>query len=268
MTDSSRSAPRSEARTELGDFLRSRREKLQPEDVGLAAGRRRRAPGLRREEVAELAGIGIDWYIRLEQGRSVNPSPATIDALVRALRLGRAEHAHLKALTRSGEKPAFQRETPPGSLLHMIDAMRHPAYLTGRRWDLLAWNVASAEVFGFDRLAEADQNILILLLTRPESRKLFGARWAEEARRIVGQFRATHDLWADDPAFRELLARLRQDCPEFAGWWKAHDVRAAATGEKVLRHARLGTLRFEHASFQSNDDPAIKLVIYTPVPAK
>src|SRR5437868_7082851 len=99
------------SRRALGDFLRSRREKLRPRDVGLADGRRRRTAGLRREEVAELAGIGVDWYVRLEQGRSVNPSISTINALARALKLSKVEHLHLKALTRSGERGAFQPET-------------------------------------------------------------------------------------------------------------------------------------------------------------
>src|SRR5215217_2859073 len=95
---------------ELGDFLRSRRQKLMPKTVGLPVGRRRRTPGLRREEVAELAGIGVDWYVRLEQGRTVSPSAATIDALARALRLSKTEHAHLKALARDGDRRAFTRE--------------------------------------------------------------------------------------------------------------------------------------------------------------
>src|SRR6516164_8642480 len=112
------------SRSELGDFLRSRREKLRPRDVGLSDGRRRRTAGLRREEVAELAGIGVDWYIRLEQGRSVNPSATTIDALARALRLSKVEHLHLKALTRSGERRAFLTETVPDSLKRMIAAMK------------------------------------------------------------------------------------------------------------------------------------------------
>src|SRR5882757_2647663 len=104
-------------RSEFGDFLRSRREKLSPKAVGLPGGRRRRTAGLRREEVAELAGIGVDWYIRLEQGRTVSPSVTTIDALARALRLGKAEHAHLRALTRHGDRRPFVRETVPPTVV-------------------------------------------------------------------------------------------------------------------------------------------------------
>src|SRR5882762_6091437 len=109
-----------EGRTELSDFLRSRRERLSPTLVGLPAGRRRRTPGLRREEVAQLAGIGVDWYIRLEQGRSVSPSAATVDALAKALRLSKVEHAHLRALTGSGARRAFTREVVPEALRRMV----------------------------------------------------------------------------------------------------------------------------------------------------
>jgi len=252
-------------RSEFGDFLRSRREKLTPKAVGLPVGRRRRTAGLRREEVAELAGIGVDWYIRLEQGRTVSPSVTTIDALARALRLGKAEHAHLKALARDADRRAFSREVVPDALRRLIDGLNQPAYITGRRWDVLAWNKAAEDTFAFGRLAEADRNTLITVLTNPHSRRQFGASWENEARRMVAQFRATHDLWAGDPAFIELLERLRQGCPEFTAWWEAHDIKSVAGGQKLLHHPKKGLLRFEHASFQANDDPALKLVIYTPV---
>jgi transcriptional regulator with XRE-family HTH domain len=251
--------------SELGDFLRSRREKLSPKAMGLASARRRRTPGLRREEVAELAGIGVDWYIRLEQGRTVSPSASTIDALARALRLSKAEHSHLRALTRNAGRRAFSPESVPGTIRRMIDQLDQPAYVTGRRWDILAWNKAANDIFAFDRLPDADRNILICVLTNPNTRRLFEASWPDEAKRMVAQFRATHDLWAGDPAFIDLLARLRRGCPEFSGWWEAHDIRSISSGEKLLRHPKKGLLRFEYASFQANDDPALKLVIYTAV---
>jgi len=252
-------------RSEFGDFLRSRREKLTPKAVGLPPGRRRRTAGLRREEVAELAGIGVDWYIRLEQGRTVSPSVTTIDALARALRLSRAEHAHLRALARDADRRTFVRESVPEAIRRMVDGLNQPAYVTGRRWDILAWNAAAEEIFALSRLPEDDRNTLICVLTNPQTRRLFGSGWADEAKRMVAQFRATHDLWAGDPAFVELLARLRQGCAEFAGWWEAHDIKGIAGGHKSLKHPKKGLLRFEHASFQANDDPALKLVIYTPV---
>jgi transcriptional regulator with XRE-family HTH domain len=251
--------------SEFGDFLRSRRERLTPKALGLPIGRRRRTAGLRREEVAELAGIGVDWYIRLEQGRSVTPSVTTVDALARALRLNKAEHAHLRMLARTVGRRPFVRETVPETLQRVVDGLNQPAYITGRRSDVLAWNKAAEEIFAFGRLPEADRNTLISVLTTPQGRRLFGDSWADQAQRMVAQFRATHDLWAGDPAFVELLDRLRRGCPEFQGWWETHDIRSGGAGLKQLSHPTRGKLRLEHAAFQSNDDPALKLVIYTPV---
>jgi transcriptional regulator with XRE-family HTH domain len=253
------------SRSELGNFLRSRRERLTPKAVGLPSRRRRRTPGLRREEVAELAGIGVDWYVRLEQGRTVSPSVTTIDALARALRLNKVEHAHLRALAGNADRRVFSRETVPDALRRLVESLNQPAYVTGRRWDLLAWNKAAADILAFDRLAEDDRNILVCMLTKPATRRLFGATWREEAQRMVAQFRATHDLWAGDPAFVDLLDRLAQGCPEFTGWWQAHDIRGGTGGRKLIKHPKKGVLRFEHASFQANDDPSLKLIIYTPV---
>ncbi len=249
--------------SELGDFLRSRRARLSPEAVGLPSGRRRRTPGLRREEVAQLAGIGVDWYIRLEQGRTVSPSATTVDALSRALRLNPVEEAHLRALTRNAERQPFAREVVPESLLRTVEALNVPAYVTGRRWDVLCWNSAAAEIFAFDRVPEEDRNTLILVLTNPKTRRLFGTGWAEEAKRMVAQFRATHDLRAWDPAFADLVKRLRAGCPEFAAWWEAHDLRETVAGQKQLTHPRKGALRLQYTSFQANDDPGLRLVIYT-----
>jgi len=252
-------------RIEFGDFLRSRREKLAPKTVGLAAGRRRRTSGLRREEVAELAGIGVDWYIRLEQGRTVNPSTTTVDALARALRLSKAEHTHLRALARAADRRAFAIESVPDAIRRMVEGLNTPAYVTGRRWDLLVWNAAAAKIFGFSRHNEANRNVLLQMLTAPAARKLFGAGWSDEARRMVAQFRATYDDWAGDSAFAQLLEQLRRGSPEFVAWWEAHEVRGTASGRKILNHPKQGLLQFDYSSFQANDDPALKLVIYTPV---
>jgi transcriptional regulator with XRE-family HTH domain len=252
-------------RRELGDFLRARRSRLSPDSLGLTHHRRRRTPGLRREEVAELAGIGVDWYIRLEQGRSVTPSVSTIDALARALRLTELEHQHLRALAGGGGYKPFQPETAPPALLRLLESLNQPAYVTGRRRDLVAWNAAAAEILLFDRLGEGERNILVAMLTNPLSRALFGPGWAQEAQRMVAQFRATHDLWAGDPAFVSLLQRLREGCTEFDAWWERHELSRPVSGHKTLHHPTQGVITFEHTSFQANDDANLKLVIYTPV---
>jgi transcriptional regulator with XRE-family HTH domain len=216
--------------------------------------------------VAERAGIGVDWYIRLEQGRTVSPSVTTIDALARALRLGKEDHAHLRTLARHLAKPTFVRETVPDALRRLLSNLTQPAYITGRRWDILAWNDAAADVFGdFGRMPEPDRNILLHMFTEPNARKLFGATWSQEARRMLAQFRPTYDLWAGDAEFGRLVEQLRRGSKEFDAWWDAHDIRAGAAGRKTLNHPAKATLFVEYATFQSNDDPALKLVIYTPV---
>jgi transcriptional regulator with XRE-family HTH domain len=250
---------------QLGDFLRSRRTRLRPDASGLADGRRRRTPGLRREEVAERAGISTDWYIRLEQGRAVSPSHSTVDALARALDLDAQEHAHLRSLAGKAPAASFTREAVPQTIRTIIASLPHPAYVTGRRWDLLAWNDAAVDVFGdFAALPKADRNILLFVFSDPRARPLFGKEWANVARAMLAQFRSAYDLWGGDPAFAELVIRLRRACPAFDGWWEAHDVRAPVSGRKTLVHPEYGPLRFDHASFQANDASDLKLVIYAP----
>ncbi len=246
----------------LGDFLRSRRERLDPAALGLPA-LRRRTPGLRREEVAARAGIGADWYLRLEQGRSTTPSSTTVEALGRALLLSATELAHLRALTRVDRPAPFAPEQVPAAMARVVASFRSPAYVTGRRLDVLAWNPAADRLLGFSGLAEHDRNTLALMFLTPNARRLFGARWESEARRVLASFRTTQDLLADDPAFASLLARL-QTSPEFARWWKAHDIRVPRSGIKTFHHPTLGTRSFEHSSYQSNDDPALRLVVLVP----
>ena len=131
-----------EAGEQLGNFLRSRRERLEPEQLDFSGTRRRRTPGLRREEVASFAEISTEWYVKLEQGRAGAPSTTTVDALARALRLSEVEHGHLLMLARSSRRPAFVREEVPAPLRHLIESLDQPAYATGLRWDVLAWNGA------------------------------------------------------------------------------------------------------------------------------
>jgi transcriptional regulator with XRE-family HTH domain len=241
------------SRTELGDFLRSRREKLAPAAAGLRDQRRRRTPGLRREEVAERAGISIDWYTRLEQGRTVSPSRTTIDALAKALRLSKAEHTHLRTLARSTGATAFSRETVPETMRRMVESLNVPAYITGRRWDLLAWNDAAVRILtDFKLIPEKERNIMLYMLTAPAAKRLFGKAWAEEAKRMIALFRTTYDVWAGDPAFIELIDRLRQGSPEFEHWWQSHDVSGNDGVRKLLHHSSKGLLSFATATFQAN----------------
>ena len=251
------------ANQELADFLRSRRSRLRPDGIALAAHRRRRTPGLRREEIAQRAGISVEWYVKLEQGRAVSPSDATIIALSRALELDAVEQAHLHSLVGKAKSPSFAREVAPALIRRLVESLPQPAYVLGRRWDILAWNAAAAELFGdFARMPATDRNILLFVLTDPKARNLFGTGWAKEAKRMVSLFRVAHDLWAGDSAFAEIVERFRTGCPEFDSWWQSHDVGAPVSGTKLLHHPVRGPLQFEYATFQANDDPKLKLAIY------
>jgi PAS domain-containing protein len=148
-------------------------------------------------------------------------------------------------------------------MARVIASLRVPAYVTGRRLDVLAWNPAADRLFGLSRLEEPNRNTLALMFLVPSARRLFGSGWEGEARRVLAAFRATHDLLADDPAFAALLARL-ETSPEFARWWTAHDIRVPRSGIKVLHHPKLGARAFEHSSYQSNDDPSLRLVVFVP----
>lgn len=248
----------------LGDFLRSRRTRPNDDASGSVARKRRRTPGLKREEVAQRAGISSEWYVKLEQGRAVSPSAETVEALGRALALDTAELDHLRALAAAGGRRRYQRVPVPDALRRLVAGLTGPAYLVGRNLDVLAWNDSATALFGdFMHLPDQDRNILHWMLTKASARQVFGCSWAEEARRVVALFRAEHDLWPGEPAFTTLVERLRAESPEFNGWWPEHGVRAPLSGTKHLHHPTLGTVHYDHASFQANDDPAVRLAVYT-----
>ncbi|WLA83257.1 helix-turn-helix transcriptional regulator [Bradyrhizobium elkanii] len=247
---------------QLGDFLRSRRAKLAPKNR--PASGRRRTPGLKREEVALAAGISVEWYVKLEQGRGSRPSVETIAALSRALELDAVEARHLAKLAASGPERPFVARPAPASLVALVEQMVEPCYLTNQRWDVLAWNAPAADLLvDFAMLTPQNRNILAFMLLDPRARRLFAHGWQSEGARMVSRFRADFDRWSGDPAFEMLVADFRAGCPEFEIWWQRYDLDAATSGTKELTHPRLGIVRYNHASFQANDDPALKLAIYT-----
>lgn len=248
----------------FGDFLRSRRARLRSSDEDRSGRPRRRTPGLKREDVAQRAGISVEWYVKLEQGRAVSPSSETMEALGRALELDPVDLTHLHRLAALGGRRAFQKESVPEVLRRLVANLPEPAYLTGQRWDVLAWNDAAALLFGdFGQIPLERRNILHWMLTCATARTLFGRSWHDEAQRMVSLFRAVHDLWMGDAAFTALVDQLLDGCPEFAAWWAAHDVAAPVSGSKCLLHPTRGPMRFDYATFQANDDPALKLALYT-----
>jgi len=252
---------------EFGDFLRSRRERLTPASVGLANGFRRRTPGLRREEVALLAGVGTTWYTWLEQGRDVRPSAEVLNALAEALRLDHAERQHLFILADrpSPASRASGAELVPEALVHMLQSMKdQPAYVLGRRWDVLTWNEAAITVFGdFGRLEGDARNIMHMMFANPSHRRLL-ADWDSLAPLTLAMFRADSARYAGDPDFERLIALLMKESLEFRTWWPRHDVLHQPSTLKRIQHPSAGQLEFEYMSLDVADRPGMRFVVCTP----
>jgi transcriptional regulator with XRE-family HTH domain len=258
-----------ERRRELAQFLRTRRERLSPEAVGLPAGSRRRTPGLRREELALLAGIGVTWYTRLEQGRDITVSPQVLESLARVFALDDAERNHLFVLAREQlpADPAPFTDIISPALQCILDTMGiYPAYVTNPRWDIVAWNQAARLVYtDFGELPPHERNILRFLFTNPLQRVLL-ANWEKEARGMLALFRASTERYVGEPWFKALVADLEQTSPEFRAWWPRHDIQAAHAGPKELKHPIVGRLVLQSNTFQAVDAPDLRMVIYTPLP--
>lgn len=250
---------------ELADFLRTRRARLRPADVGLPPGTRRRTPGLRREEVATLAAISPTYYTFLEQGREVRPSRQVLDALAGALRLDDAERGHLYEL--AGDGPAVRSaaaEAVPPDVAALVERLHPgPAYVTGRYWDVLAANPAARLLWtDWPARPPGERNLLMWMLTAPEARGVF-VEWESETAAQLARFRSAAARHPDDPRFGELIDAVRATGPRARQWWARHEVALLASGAKLLRHPELGELRLRHTVFQLADDPEQKLVAFT-----
>ncbi len=263
---------------ELRAFLRSRRARLSPRDVGLPddGGARRRTPGLRREELAALAGVGVSWYTWLEQGRDIHPSPDVLDALARALRLDPAERTTLFALARTelplpdgtgaaaGGDPADGHEL----LVSLVEGLHPtPAYLLGPMTRILAWNAAASELFGSpDHLSPERRSLLWMLLVDPGEARTNPGR-ESTARNTVARFRIEYAQHADEPAYEQFIAELAEHSPRFAEWWGEHEVNDTQRGTKTIEHPTLGTLRLHHAQTVPTGAPDLRLTVYAPADA-
>ncbi|MDT0546835.1 MULTISPECIES: helix-turn-helix transcriptional regulator [Streptomyces] len=262
--------------TELSEFLRTRRARLRPEDAGvsLTTSGPRRVPGLRREELAQLAGVSTDYYTRLEQGRHLNVSEAVLDAVARALRLNDTERAYLFELAKPRPRRTQRRRPPrpqrvrPGvyRLLQTLDAAVSPAFVLGRRSDVLASNrLARALIVDFDALPYRERNMIRFMFLDPAARELYG-EWENYASEMVAGLRLQAGRNADDPVLTELVGELTIKSPEFRTWWADHNVREKTHGVKVYHHPLVGemTLSYENVAFPGDADQA--LCIYTVEP--
>ncbi|WP_197681631.1 helix-turn-helix transcriptional regulator [Actinopolymorpha singaporensis] len=268
MTAEPRSAePRSAEprRAELAAFLRSRRDRLRPEDVGLPPGGRRRTPGLRREEVAQLAGVGVTWYTWLEQGRRINASPSVLDAIARSLRLHPDETRHLFAL--SGATPP-ERPIPPTPvdpvIQRVLDALEpYPANVVTPRYDLVAANRSARALMGDWRVLPGHRrNVLWLLFTEPAWRTMM-VDWESEAAHSLALFRGASADHVGEPAWTGLVHELTEVSPDFAAMWSDHAVASPGSRVKLFRHPGVGLLRLETTSLWLRERPDARMVVYT-----
>lgn len=250
-------------RSELAEFLRTRRERLSPEDAGLPGGRRRRTPGLRREEVAALAGVGVTWYTWLEQGREIGVSADFLDNLARVLRLDAAERRHLFLLAheRPPAEPGKTFCSVPSLAGRLVeDLAPHAAYIINLRWDILAFNGPADDLFGFGRHEPGQRNLLRLLFTDPAMREVI-VDWQEQAPAMLASFRRDFAAAREDADARGLVAELEAVSPEFKGWWRSQDVHAPCTGRRTICVAGQ-PVDFEHTSLTIDGGQHLRLVVY------
>ncbi|MFC7931699.1 helix-turn-helix domain-containing protein [Streptomyces cinereoruber] len=255
---------------ELSEFLRSRRARLKPQDVGLPEfGRHRRVPGLRREELAQLAGVSVAYYTRLEQGNGRNVSMEVLDAIARALRLSDTERAHLthlaKPTVKKRQRAAISRpqQVRPG-LSHLLDSMDGvPAVVLGRRLDLLAWNRTARALLGdFTAWEPHERNMARMVFLDPNARSLY-LDWACKATEVVSVLRLYAGCYPDDPQLLALVGELSVRSEEFRSLWAAHTVADKGHGTKRMRHPLVGEMELSYETLKvSGADPNLVLVTY------
>lgn len=250
---------------ELSGFLKTRR----PGQVGLPEGFRRRTPGLRREEVAQLAGVGVTWYTWIEQGRDVQVSVQALERIARSLKLNLVERNHLFLLADQSPPidPIQPQEIVSPLLLQALDRFNeNPAYVTGQRWDLLAWNQAACAVFGdFESLPLQERNILWFVFMNENLRQRL-VDWEAHARLVMAQFRVSYSRFVGDPWFTELINSLEIASPEFRLWWTSQNILGRTDGYKAIDHPLVGRLALNYVVFKVADNLSLEVVMYLPLP--
>ncbi|MFI5811040.1 helix-turn-helix transcriptional regulator [Streptomyces sp. NPDC051643] len=255
--------------TDLGSFLRARRTHVSPEEAGLRIGPTlRRAPGLRREELATLAGVSIDYYTRLERGRETRPSPAVVDALAGALRLDAQEHEHLRDLVAGAVRGAPRapvtpsRSVRPGVRLLLENLRPNPAHVISRTADVLACNPGGMRLLaGLDKWPVRERNVARYVLLHPDAPSLFDD-WDEQVRACVGRMRALAGTDPDAPDLAELVDELLVKSPDFARLWDHYDVRLRSHGHRTFHHPEVGDLTLGYQSMHLEGTPGHRLVAY------
>ncbi len=253
-------------RAELGEFLKARRARLSPGDFGMPPGSRRRTPGLRREEVALLAGVGVTWYTWLEQGRQINASSQVLDAVARTLRLDHAEREHLYRLAEATPLRAeCARPVVPDAIREIVHSLEPlPASLINSRFDFLMSNSASEELFWeWHTMPCIHKNTLWCCVTEPSARGKF-AEYDAHVRYMVARLRAAYGRHVGDPDWEEDIRRLASMSREFAEIWAWHEVAEAEPRTLTYLHPRAGTLSLAISELNLPDMPEARIVVYTP----
>ena len=254
---------------ELADFLKTRRAKILPSQVGLPEGTRRRTPGLRREEVAQLAGIGITWYTWLEQGRPIHVSAQVIESLARALLLDAQERNHLYRLANQplpADIPQYRGSVSP-ILTHVLDRLVFcPSMITDQRWNVLAWNEAARLIFGdFCSMSARQRNIVWSMFTEKYFKELYDAGWTVYAKSLLGRFRSACGKYIEDPWLTRFVDDLKGQSEEFNAWWPLYEIQDDSGVYKHMRHPDAGTLDFESSSFDV-PDTGCRMFVHIPRP--
>ncbi|ADJ45225.1 XRE family transcriptional regulator [Amycolatopsis mediterranei S699] len=264
-----------EARRRLGEFLKTRRSHLRPEDVGLATyGERRRVPGLRREELAQLAGVSAPYYSRLEQGQSANASPEVLDALAGALRLDDTERRHLHELAAGARRPAPRRRPAPErvtpALRQLLATLGDvPVVVLGRFSDVLAWNAAGHALFAGHLAPDAPErpgtrpNMARLVFLDPHTRELY-ADWPAKARAVVATLRMASGRHPDDPRPAALVGELSVRSTEFAAWWADQRVKAGGDAVYEMHHPLVGALTVTHQALLTEQEQHVVVATTEP----
>ena len=266
VADQLKEAPAGRRREELGKFLRSRRARLSPADFGMPAGSRRRTPGLRREEVALLAGVGISWYTWLEQGREINASTQVLDAVARTLRMDTTERQHLYLLAEAVPvQVSSERCATNGAIAEIVRTLDPlPAVVTNTRFDILSSNDAYEHLFWeWHSLPCVHKNTLWCCVTEPTARDKF-PEYETEVRYLVARLRAAYARHIGDPDWEEDIRRLSSLSREFASLWALHEVAESVPRLRTFIHPRAGELRLTSTEFEIPATPAARLSIYTP----
>ena len=255
---------------DLKDFLRTRRARLTPADAGITDEfPDRRVPGLRREELAALAGVSVDYYVRLEQGRHLNPSTTVVDALARALQLDDTERAHLFDLAQPGHArrpaaPRAQRVRPTMfQMLEALDEAVSPAFIVGRRMDVLATNrMARALICDFNARPAGQRNKARFMFLDPQARDLY-VQWEKVAAETVAILRLDAGRHPDDPQLSALIGELSVKSEHFRRWWAEHQVLVRTSGTKLYRHPIVGEVTIDFQALQLPEDAEQTLFVYT-----